>query len=73
MVVGDAQATVADFIIECHGQNNMQCDFSHSTVVSTQWIASCFEVYVYVVMVACLPCIQADDLSYPAHLLANFF
>uniref|UniRef100_A0ACD6A4A3 Uncharacterized protein n=1 Tax=Avena sativa TaxID=4498 RepID=A0ACD6A4A3_AVESA len=44
MVVDDAQATVADFIIECHGQNSMQCDFSRSTVVSTQWIASCFEV-----------------------------
>jgi hypothetical protein len=45
-MVDDAQATVADFIIECHGQKGMQCDFSHSTVVSTQWIASCFEVYV---------------------------
>lgn len=44
MVVDDAQATNADFIIECHGQNSMQCDFPHSTVVSTQWIASCFEV-----------------------------
>ncbi|KAK1646712.1 hypothetical protein QYE76_064517 [Lolium multiflorum] len=43
-MVDDAQATVADFIIECHGQKGMQCDFSHSTVVSTQWIASCFEV-----------------------------
>ncbi|XP_024310454.1 DNA topoisomerase 2-binding protein 1 isoform X3 [Brachypodium distachyon] len=43
MLVDDAQ-TVVDFIIECHGQNNMQCDFSHSTFVSTQWIASCLEV-----------------------------
>ncbi|KAM0908938.1 hypothetical protein ACQ4PT_015124 [Festuca glaucescens] len=43
-MVDDAQATVADFIIECHGWKGMQCDFSHSTVVSTQWIASCFEV-----------------------------
>ncbi|CAM0874720.1 unnamed protein product [Alopecurus aequalis] len=44
MVVDDTQTNIADFIIECHGQNSMQCDFSHSTVVSTQWIASCFEV-----------------------------
>ncbi|XP_037421757.1 DNA topoisomerase 2-binding protein 1-A-like [Triticum dicoccoides] len=44
MVVDDAQATGVDFIIECHGQNSMQCDYSHSTVVSTQWIASCIEV-----------------------------
>ncbi|KAM3311676.1 hypothetical protein ACQJBY_031981 [Aegilops geniculata] len=44
MAVDDAQATAVDFIIECHGQNSMQCDYSHSTVVSTQWIASCIEV-----------------------------
>lgn len=54
MVVDDAQATAVDFIIECHGQNSMQCDYSHSTVVSTQWIASCIEVHVYVLMVASL-------------------
>ncbi|XP_044980587.1 DNA topoisomerase 2-binding protein 1 isoform X1 [Hordeum vulgare subsp. vulgare] len=44
MVADDAQETAVDFIIECHGQNSMQCDYSHSTVVSTQWIASCFEL-----------------------------
>lgn len=39
----DIQSTVVDFIIECHGQNSLPCDFSHSTVVSTQWIRSCLE------------------------------
>ena len=73
MVVDDTQAIVADFIIECHGQNSMQFDFSHSTVVSTQWVASCFEVYVYVVMVASLLCVQANNLSYHALLFANFY
>ncbi|XP_062198046.1 uncharacterized protein LOC133900812 [Phragmites australis] len=42
-MVDDIQSTVVDFIIECHGQNSMPCDFSHSTVVSTQWIRSCLE------------------------------
>lgn len=73
MVADDAQTTAADYIIECHGQNSMQCDFPHSTVVSTQWIASCLEVHVYV-LVASLLCIQeADGLSYLALLLANFY
>ncbi|XP_066336838.1 uncharacterized protein [Miscanthus floridulus] len=39
----DMQSTVVDFIIECHGQNSLPCDFSHSAVVSTQWIRSCLE------------------------------
>lgn len=44
IVVDDMQSTTVDYTIECHGQNSMPCDFSHSTVVSTQWIRSCFEV-----------------------------
>nr|CAB3489380.1 unnamed protein product [Digitaria exilis] len=43
IVVDDMQSTTVDYTIECHGQNSMPCDFSHSTVVSTQWIRSCFE------------------------------
>ncbi|CAD6254402.1 unnamed protein product [Miscanthus lutarioriparius] len=39
----DIQSTVVDFIIECHGQNSLPCDLSHSAVVSTQWIRSCLE------------------------------
>ncbi|CAO2152844.1 unnamed protein product [Urochloa humidicola] len=43
IVVDHIQSTIVDYIIECHGRNSMPCDFSHSTVVSTQWIRSCFE------------------------------
>ncbi|OQU83057.1 hypothetical protein SORBI_3005G068800 [Sorghum bicolor] len=43
VMVDDIQSTAVDFIIECHGQNSLPCDFSHSTVVSTQWIRSCLE------------------------------
>nr|CAB3491152.1 unnamed protein product [Digitaria exilis] len=43
IVVDDMQSTTVDYTIECHGQNSMPCDFSHSTVVSTQWIRSCLE------------------------------
>ncbi|CAL4994372.1 unnamed protein product [Urochloa decumbens] len=42
-VVDDIQATIVDYIIECHGRNSMLCDSSHSTVVSTHWIRSCLE------------------------------
>jgi len=50
----DIQSTVVDFIIECHGQNSLPCDFSHSAVVSTQWIRSCLEVHASVVEVTLL-------------------
>ncbi|CAO2152825.1 unnamed protein product [Urochloa humidicola] len=43
IVVDHIQSTIVDYIIECHGRNSMHCDFSHSTVVSTQWIRSCLE------------------------------
>uniref|UniRef100_A0A804MJJ0 BRCT domain-containing protein n=1 Tax=Zea mays TaxID=4577 RepID=A0A804MJJ0_MAIZE len=42
VMVDDIHSTAADFIIECHGQNSLPCDFSHS-LVSTQWIRSCLE------------------------------
>ncbi|CAD6254379.1 unnamed protein product [Miscanthus lutarioriparius] len=50
----DIQSTVVDFIIECHGQNSLPCDLSHSAVVSTQWIRSCLEVHASVVEVTLL-------------------
>ncbi|CAL4985386.1 unnamed protein product [Urochloa decumbens] len=43
IVVNDTQSTVVDYTIECHERNGMPCDFSHSTVVSTQWIRTCLE------------------------------
>lgn len=43
VVVDDIQSAVVDYTIECHGRNGTPCDFSHSTVVSTQWIRTCLE------------------------------
>ncbi|WVZ53758.1 hypothetical protein U9M48_004659 [Paspalum notatum var. saurae] len=43
VIVDDIQSTVADFIIECHGQSIMPFGLSHSTFVSTHWIRSCLE------------------------------
>ncbi|KAJ1274902.1 hypothetical protein BS78_05G095500 [Paspalum vaginatum] len=43
VMVDDIQSTVADFIIECHGQSIMPFGLSHSTFVSTHWIRSCLE------------------------------
>jgi topoisomerase (DNA) II binding protein 1 len=54
VMVDDIQSTAVDFIIECHGQNSLPCDFSHSTVVSTQWIRSCLEVHASVLEVTLL-------------------
>lgn len=53
VMVDDIHSTAADFIIECHGQNSLPCDFSHS-LVSTQWIRSCLEVHVSVIEVTLL-------------------
>ncbi|TVU26224.1 hypothetical protein EJB05_28761 [Eragrostis curvula] len=43
IIVDNIQSTPVEFIIECHGRSSMPCDFSRSTVVSTQWIRSCLE------------------------------
>ncbi|TVU26247.1 hypothetical protein EJB05_28784 [Eragrostis curvula] len=43
IIVDDIQSIPVEFIIECHGRSSMPCDFSRSTVVSTQWIRSCLE------------------------------
>ncbi|KAK3119421.1 hypothetical protein QOZ80_9AG0670220 [Eleusine coracana subsp. coracana] len=43
-IIDNIESTHVDFLIECHGRSNIPCDFSCSTVVSTQWIWFCLHV-----------------------------